>query len=126
MCFLMGELMSKTTKVNKKPARTLRQTTADKAGVKKRSLKAPVRKLGQPFKKVGSAARKGKTGKIGRFLVPKYFRYSYKELKEVTWPDRHKTVRLTFAVIAFATVFGIVIAIVDFGLDKLFRELLLK
>lgn len=110
----------------KKQARTLRQTTEDKAAPKKRSLKAPVRKIGAPLGKAGSAVRKSPVGKAGRFIVPKYFRQSWQELREVTWPDRKQTVKLTFAVIAFATVFGVAIAIVDYGLDKLFRELLLK
>lgn len=117
--------MAESGKTSKKPVRTLRQTTEDQAGSKKRSLKAPVRRLGKPLKKVGTAARQGKTGKVGRFIIPKYFRNSWQELRQVSWPDRRQTVRLTFAVMAFATVFGIAIAIVDYGLDKLFRELLL-
>lgn len=120
--------MAKVQK-GKKQTRTLRQTTSDnvdKAGSKKRSLKAPVRKITGPLGKAKAAAGKGTPGKVGRFLVPKYFRNSWAELRQVTWPDRMQTVRLTFAVIAFATVFGVVIAIVDFGLDKLFREVLLK
>lgn len=110
----------------KKTERTLRQTTDDKASGKKRRLKVPVKKVTGPLGKVKAKAAKGRLGKTGRFLVPKYFRNSWAELREVSWPDRHQTARLTFAVIAFATVFGIAIAIVDYGLDKLFRELLLK
>lgn len=110
----------------KKVARTLRDTTSDTTKSKKRSLKAPVKKVAAPFSKAGSAASRGVPGKVGRFVLPKYFRNSYRELRQVTWPDRKQTVRLTFAVIAFATVFGIAIAIVDYGLDKLFREILLK
>jgi len=120
-----------------KKTRTVRQTTADKAGVKKRNLKAPVKKLASPLGKVKSLGQKeyylpmpnNKAGKVlnkRRGWIPKYFRNSWVELRQVTWPDREKTVRLTFAVIAFAAAFGVVIAIVDFGLDKLFRELLLK
>lgn len=109
-----------------KPVRTLRQTTSDKAAPKKRRLKVPVRRLSGPLGKAKSKAGKGLLGKIGRVLVPKYFRNSWVELKQVTWPDRRQTMRLTFAVIVFATIFGIAIAIVDYGLDKLFKELLLK
>jgi len=118
--------MAKQPIKGKKTVRTLRQTTEDKAAPKKRSLKAPVRKVTGPLGKAKSKVSKSKVGKVGRFLTPKYFRNSWAELRQVTWPDRRQTVRLTFAVIAFATVFGIAIAIVDFGLDKLFRELLLK
>ena len=126
MCFLIGETMADTPAKLKKPARTLRQTTEDKAKTKKRRLKAPVKKVSGPLGKAKNKVSKGVPSKIGRKLVPKYFRNSWVELKQVTWPNRKQTIKLTFAVIAFATVFGIIIAVVDFFLDKLFRELLLK
>lgn len=118
--------MAKQPVKGKKTVRTLRQTTEDKASTKKRSLRAPVRRVTGPLSRAKAKVSKGKVGKVGRFLTPNYFRNSWQELRQVTWPDRMQTVRLTFAVIAFATVFGIAIAIVDYGLDKLFRELLLK
>jgi preprotein translocase SecE subunit len=63
---------------------------------------------------------------IGKILFPVYLRNSFRELKLVEWP-KWKTARdLTFAVLAFATVFGAAIALVDYGLDKLFRDILLK
>lgn len=74
-------------------------------------------------------------GKLGRFkifrfvgliFVPRYFRNSWKELKQVTWPTRRESWQLTSAVILFAVVFGVMIALVDFGLDKLFKQVLLK
>ncbi len=69
--------------------------------------------------------------KVGRFLnkrrrfIPKYFRESWAEVKQVTWPSRKESVRLTSAVIMFTLVFGLIIAITDYGLDKLFRKVLL-
>lgn len=63
---------------------------------------------------------------IAKILVPSYFRSSWRELKQVTWPGWKQGRRLTFAVIAFAVIFGAVIAGVDWGLDKIFRNLLLK
>lgn len=63
---------------------------------------------------------------IGRIIFPKYFRESWRELKLVTWPNWKQSRQLTFAVLVFALVFGVVIAIVDYGLDKLFRNILLK
>jgi preprotein translocase SecE subunit len=62
----------------------------------------------------------------GLILWPPYFRNSFQELKRVTWPDFRQSWRLTFAVLAFAAVFGALIAGLDFGLDKLFKEVLLK
>lgn len=108
-----------------KQARTLRQSAEASAKPKKRRLKAPARSIAKPFKSVSQAVRKGKTGKVARFIVPKYFRNSWRELREVTWPDRKQTIKLTFAVIAFATVFGLLIALIDFLLDKVFRQLFL-
>lgn len=43
----------------------------------------------------------------------------------VTWPSRQQTRQLTFAVILFSIVFGILVALVDFGLDKLFKKVIL-
>src|SRR3989344_4326715 len=61
--------------------------------------------------------------KILRWLTPRYFVNSWRELKKVTWPNRKETWRLTAAVFIFAIVFGALIAVVDYGLDKIFKEL---
>jgi preprotein translocase SecE subunit len=74
-------------------------------------------------------------GKLGRFrvfrwisyvFVPPYVRNSWRELRLVTWPDRRQSWQLVNAVIIFSIVFGIIIAIVDYGLDKLFKEFIVK
>lgn len=63
---------------------------------------------------------------IGLVLLPPYVRNSWKELRLVTWPKWKESRSLTFAVLIFAVVFGAAVAIVDYGLDKLFRHILLK
>ncbi|HEX4774920.1 MAG TPA: preprotein translocase subunit SecE [Candidatus Saccharimonadales bacterium] len=63
---------------------------------------------------------------IGKIIFPSYFRNSWRELKLVTWPNWKQSRQLTFAVLVFAIVFGAAIAVVDFGLDKLFKNILLK
>lgn len=63
---------------------------------------------------------------IGRLLGFSFIRSSWKELKQVTWPSAREGRRLTTAVIIFSVVFGALIAIVDYGLDKLFKQLLVK
>ncbi|HEY4964068.1 MAG TPA: preprotein translocase subunit SecE [Candidatus Saccharimonadales bacterium] len=63
---------------------------------------------------------------IGLILWPRYIRSSIDELKLVTWPKFKLSLRLTWAVIAFAIVFGCSIALLDFGLDKVFKSVLLK
>lgn len=61
----------------------------------------------------------------GYVVVPVYFRNSWKELKYVTWPSASMTMRLTGAVLIFGVAFGLLIAGLDFVLEKLFREVLL-
>lgn len=60
-----------------------------------------------------------------RHFTPKYVRESFKELKNVTWPGRMETWRLMFAVFVFAVVLGSFIAVLDYGLEKLLREVIL-
>lgn len=63
---------------------------------------------------------------IGRIILPKYIRNSFQELKKVTWPSFAQSRKLTYAVLAFAIIFGASVAAVDWGLGKIFRRLLLK
>lgn len=63
---------------------------------------------------------------LGRFIIPPYFRASWRELRQVTWPDGKQTRQLTSAVILFAVVFGALIAVFDYGLDKLFKQVIIK
>jgi len=83
-----------------------------------------------PFKQLGHGLRWFFRLKpvrfIGRMLGFTFVRGSWRELKLVTWPTRREGRRLTTAVILFSVVFGAVIAVVDYGLDKLFKQLLLK
>src|ERR1700724_3520274 len=57
---------------------------------------------------------------IGRRIVPPYFRTSWHEPRQVPWPNHKQTRQLTSAVIIFAVVFGVLVAVFDYGLDKLF------
>lgn len=95
-----------------------------------RRLQTTKRHASAPFRATGRGL--GKLGKfkpfriIGLILVPPYFRNSWKELRQVTWPSRRDSRRLTFAVIVFAIVFGCLVALLDYILDKVFKEVLLK
>jgi preprotein translocase SecE subunit len=60
-----------------------------------------------------------------RHIIPPYFKNSWKEIKQVTWPSFKDTTKLTFIVLLFAMIFGGVIAAVDYGLDKVFKALIL-
>jgi preprotein translocase subunit SecE len=86
--------------------------------------------LAVPFRFIGRLLRP--LGKfrlfrvIGYVLVPPFVRSAWRELLLVTWPDARQTRRLTFAVIIFSLIFGSIAALLDTGLDKLFRALILK
>lgn len=121
-------------------ARTRKLPTKNgKVSVKKQKqgrivkLLAPVgrflKRIAHPFRFVLAPFKTKPMRFIGRILAKilllNYFRQSWQELKQVTWPGRRETIQLTFAVFVFAISFGLLIAVVDFGLDKLFREVLL-
>lgn len=63
---------------------------------------------------------------LGRHLIPSYFRNSYAELRLVTWPNWKQSRQLTTAVVLFAVIFGFIVSILDFGLDKIFKKVFLK
>lgn len=104
------------------------------------------RKLRASVKKFFSPATKGLKKFFGRFKLPdnkfgrvlrvvlvpwplrpigRYLNGSRKELKQVKWPSRKDTWKLTFAVVVFTTFFVIITAAADFGLSKLVERILL-
>jgi len=88
----------------------------------------PLKKARLPQNQVGDSVRKFGRGvaKVLGWIVPKYFRNSWREVKQVAWPSRRETWRLTGAVFIFAIVFGAMVAVVDKGLDEVFKKLVLK
>lgn len=63
---------------------------------------------------------------IGHVILPRYIRNSWRELRLVQWPSRHESLRLTRAVLIFATIFGVSVAALDYVLNKLFRSILIS
>ena len=59
-------------------------------------------------------------------LIPRYFINAWREVRQVIWPSRKETWRLTLAVFTFAIVFGAAVAVVDKGLDEFFKRVILK
>jgi preprotein translocase SecE subunit len=121
------------------PAETVRQRQTSAASKAEQPKNTALRSIGRgftlPVRKVADLSIwRAKWLKPVRFVFrwlglivwPPYFRHSFRELKLVTWPDFRQSWRLTFAVLGFAAVFGALIAGLDFGLDKLFKEVLLK
>lgn len=125
---------------SKKKSSTMREKVEKsqaKSQPKSRRLKETATKAKKPFTAAKDVGKKEyylplPDNKAGRFLnkkrsiIPKYFKEAWRELKLVQWPNRKETAKLTLAVLVFAVVFGLLVTIVDFGLDKIFKELLLK
>jgi len=115
-----------------KKAETVREKAekAQEDSKQPRRLHATKRRVSAPFRPVGRLAKK--LGKfkpfriIGLILVPPYFRNSWRELKQVTWLKPKDSIRLTYAVFAFAAIFGTLVALLDYGLDKIFKQVLIK
>ncbi len=124
---------------NKKRRLRKAETVRERSNQTKKPEKGPRRlhKVTKPLRNAANVGRKEyylplPNNKAGRFLnrrhhfFPRYFRDSWRELKMVTWPGRRESWKLTFAVVTFAVIFGLLVSIVDFGLDKLFRKVILK
>ena len=125
----------------KAPAQTMReqavkaQASADKP--KNRRLKNAATSARKPFSKPAGFLKRlfshqpfrfiAKIGHwIGLVLLPPFVRNSFQEIRLVTWPNFKQTRDLTFAVLVFAIVFGASVAVLDWGLDKLFKSLILN
>ena len=124
------ENSAKKFKKGDKP--TMREKTAQSAaGANKPSRKHRLLVVvGKPFRPIGRFLVRVERWKpihiIGLIIIPRYIRNSWQELRLVTWPNRRETRRLTTAVLIFAVIFGILIACVDYGLDKAFKKVVLK
>lgn len=118
-----------------KPARSVRERAqqSKEAPIKPKKLAKVYKKLKAPFIKTGTLLKRYRFFRIvtkilkfiGKILVPQYLRSSWQELRLVTWPNRRESRRLTMAVLGFAIVFGVLIAILDYGLNDLFKAILL-
>ena len=138
----MAEPKKPNTKklVVKKKRETVRER-ADKS-TKKAGKTPRIRKFatsaGKTSGKVRSALRKQytpiKTGesKVGSYLgqsrrvTPMYFVDSFRELRKVTWPSRKTVAKLTLAVFLFSFFMATMVKLLDYGFDKLFKNVILK
>jgi preprotein translocase SecE subunit len=124
---------------NKKPAKTMRASAAKSRAdaAKPRRVRKAAGAAGKPVSAIGKALtteyhlneRSDKHDKSffakSRSLTPSYFSNAWKELRQVTWPGFKETWRLVFAVFIFAIIMGAGIAALDYGLEKLLREVIL-
>lgn len=102
------------------------KTTASKAGRPFRVIGSFIVKITRPFAFVLVPFKTRPVRFVGRVLASillfKFFRASWKEVRQVQWPDMRTTVRLTIAVFIFSILFGSLVAVTDYGLDKVFRK----
>lgn len=117
----MRESAAKSRQQSEKPRR-VRQA----AGVAKR----PVSSFSKALTSEYHLFRNDESEEAGFFsksrkITPNYLRNAWNELRQVTWPGRKETWRLVMAVFIFAILLGAVIAILDFGLEKIMREIIL-
>ena len=122
-----------------RPAQSMRERSLDASASKKkvRRVRQTASAIAKPMKAAHQYSKKMyflpmPDNKFGHFLnkrryfIPKYFREAWTELKDVKWPNRKDTAKLTLAVFMFAIIFGILVAVTDYGLDKVFKKILLK
>lgn len=132
-----SEATKKPSLRSNKKQQTVRERSQQDSGKRIRRVRSAAGKLKTPFKK---AHKHGKRevhvvplpdNKVGRVLgkrvrfVPKFVREAFGEIRLVTWPTARETVRLTTAVFIFSVVFAVIVGVIDFGLDKLFREVII-
>lgn len=138
----MAEKSDKPAKRQLKKVETVRQR-AERAGTeqpRKRRVRTTASKASHPFRALGKKVAKVSSplafmlkpfktrpvrliGRIlGAILLIKFFRNSWKEVRQVEWPDARTTIRLSIAVFVFSILFGALIAVTDYGLDKVFRK----
>jgi preprotein translocase SecE subunit len=117
-------MREKIEKADEPQKRKIRETVTAASTGKLRSVREFGRKEYHPVKlpdnKVGRLLTKR-----GR-LFPRFFGDAWRELRQVTWPNRRETFKLTTAVLIFAIIFCGMVAIIDLGLEKLFRNVILK
>lgn len=127
--------MANNTKPNAKRRLKNPQTIREKALKAQAEAKKPTQSskvLGQskriftPIKSLGRIFRIKPFRLIGRVIAPRYVRNSWQELRQVKWPNRKETRQLTVAVMIFSIIFGVLVAGVDYGLDKVFKQVILK
>ena len=87
--------------------------------------------VGNFFKKVTAPIRNSRVWKFLRRWILRspfkgYFVNSWRELRKVEWPDRKTSWKLTFTVIAFSTIFAVITTSLDYGFEKLAKQIFLK
>jgi len=59
-------------------------------------------------------------------LFLRYFRNSWKELRQVQWPNARETTKLTLAVFAFAIFFSLIVSLADWAIGNVVEKLIIN
>ena len=126
---------SKAKNSGKKPAikkqQTVRERTQASTEPRRRRVRRTAGRVASPVGRLFGRIRlpDNRFGRIlrriGRIIFPGFLRNSWNEIRQVTWPDARETARLTLAVFIFAVVFAAIVGVLDYGLGKLFREVVI-
>src|SRR5690242_705926 len=103
--------MAKKPRVRKAP--TLREQAEMSRSASQSPAKGRLSKVRQSLPGTSKLAFLSPVFRPLRWLVPSYFVNSWYEVRQVAWPSRRETWRLTLAVFIFATIFGALVAGVD-------------
>jgi preprotein translocase SecE subunit len=108
-------------------ARSPRIRKTETSGKLEKAKKSQKKRASAARGKLGSPLAKpfGFLGKILSKIVPGFLKGAFHEIRQTTWPTRSETIRLTWAVFVFAVIFSIIVAGLDFVLDKIFRAIIL-
>lgn len=117
--------------------RTVRERTLVGETGRGRRLRTTASRVKVPFAKISQSNKReyhlplpdNRAGSLLKKRVkftPKFVREAVHELKLVTWPTARETFRLTMAVFIFSVIFAAIVGFLDFGLDKLFKEVIIK
>ncbi len=99
-----------------------RKASADKSA----SIAEPTRPTRKKrAKEVAKPARKPLVIFLPFIALGRYFRNSWRELRQVEWPSRRATWQMTLGIILFCLVIGIFVLLSDWGSQWLIREVIL-
>ncbi len=95
----------------------------------KKTTKPATKVAAVAVKKTSKAQKSKKVRKPLKLLAPLralggYFVGSWRELRQVRWPNRKQTWALTLAVILFSLLLGVLIFLLDAGFTLLFKNVI--
>lgn len=130
-------VVKKSEKTKGRRHQTVRERTKSGDRARKQRIRKTAGRLSAPLKRVRQTGKReyhlplpdNRLGAILRKrvrILPKFMIEAGQEIRLVTWPNARETTRLTIAVFVFAVIFATIVGILDYGLDKLFREVIIK